>query len=99
MTKFYKGQLAWNKKDKITISCVLCKAKFYDCPSSTKKYCSKKCYWESRIGTKRKSRQVEVNCEYCKKTFFINNGRTLCFECHKLTPTYLNGVYLKAYAK
>ena len=25
----------------------------------------------------------------------LSNGRTLCVECHKLTPTYLNGVYAK----
>jgi hypothetical protein len=32
----------------------------------------------------------------CAEFWDINNGRTLCVTCHKLTPTYLNNAHAKS---
>lgn len=35
----------------------------------------------------------------CEQLWNINNGRTLCIDCHKKTPTYLNNSAIKSILK
>lgn len=71
MTRFIKGQPAWNKKEGVVLYCHNCNKKMVRRPSEQNKFCSRSCYWKSKIGTKNINRQIEVECSNCKKKYSL----------------------------
>jgi hypothetical protein len=124
-------------------NCLTCGKEFYVASWWKKKnagYCSRICYWKSRIGKRpwnyegktpinqciRKSNEYKLwrkavferdnyTCVWCGKRgdieadhikpfslypalrFAIDNGRTLCKDCHRKTDTYGNKLLIKIY--
>ncbi|MEK6880371.1 MAG: hypothetical protein AABY22_12215, partial [Nanoarchaeota archaeon] len=60
---FQKGQIPWNKKEKIAISCKKCSGNFYIQAHrlKTAKYCSKECYLIAH--TKNTQTKICLNCK------------------------------------
>lgn len=46
-------------------------------------------------GVKLQADHIKQFAKFPELRLELSNGRTLCVECHKLTPTYLNGAYAK----
>ncbi len=46
------------------------------------------CIWCFKKGGKLNADHIKPFCNYPELRFAIDNGRTLCFECHKTTETY-----------
>jgi len=47
------------------------------------------CVWCGKVGGKLNADHIKPFCDYPELRFAIDNGRTLCIECHKKTDTYL----------
>lgn len=65
------------KRDRITVSCQRCDKSFETRPYLVKigkgKYCSNRCYWKAKVGSKVKSRggRIKRICLECKTLFFV----------------------------
>jgi hypothetical protein len=50
--QFRKGNVPWNKKKYVKTLCLVCKKVILTPPSVKRKYCQRKCYWDSKKGIK-----------------------------------------------
>ena len=83
----HKGQVAWNKKDKIVLACEVCGKRIERVESAVRKhnYCSKKCFISAY------SNKKTVDCVWCgkkitRKAYAIDNSeKHFCDrECERL---------------
>ena len=54
------------------------------------------CVWCGEVGGKLNADHIKPFAYYPELRFAIDNGRTLCVECHKTTESYLNRWYKNA---
>lgn len=87
-------QNAWNKKDKIKLICQICEKEFEVCPChKNAKFCSKKCFFESKKGYKQTEEHKQkigkalkghkVTEETRRKIIEANTGRKHSKEARK----------------
>ena len=53
------------------------------------------CVWCGQIGGKLHADHIKAFSKYPDLRTVLSNGRTLCIECHKKTPSYLSGALRK----
>lgn len=76
-----KGQAPWNKKDKITLICNLCKNPYqvHECEVGRSKFCSRKCshkYKKTVTGTSHPLWRRQLRkCEWCNKKVWIKPAK------------------------
>ena len=69
-----------SRSRRVTIMCAHCREEFTAPPSQSRKYCSRKCYWEAK-----RKEKIECICSQCGKTFISRPSRntTYCsWECY-----------------